>query len=387
MQASNLAHSLVLYPTFIKLKEEGVSLAWEQYELALHCFLNGFMQTEKDFINLCVSLWAIRAEHEILVRTHAKAAWDTLDNVNLLTPETERSPSITSPKTTQAPQKNTGFVTEIMPHLDKTEKEDQIPEEESPKTESRNWREVELNFGKAAANKKGGAARQKEEEDTALETPFLFTDIKHFPFKERPTQQMWRRLRHRNQKVITSNIDLPATVGHYFKDGHIQLVYEQEYAKYNNFIFILDEGPGMRPFTSTGHYLVELLSGTAQTAETYYFTNYPVERDEGLRLFTSEQFNNSISLFQALQNLKNQDIIVIFSDAGAAKGEYDSDQVRVLTMLIEQLKKQTAKVIWMNPLPEDCWKRTTAEYLALLVNMFPANESGFQEAIRLLRKV
>lgn len=76
--------------------------------------------------------------------------------------------------------------------------------------------------------------------------------------------------------------------------------------------------------------------------------------------------------------------MLIFSDAGAARGGYSQKRVELTAAFLQQIKAKVRYVAWLNPMPESRWQGTAGE-VARLVPMFEMARRGLQDAIALLR--
>jgi uncharacterized protein with von Willebrand factor type A (vWA) domain len=115
--------------------------------------------------------------------------------------------------------------------------------------------------------------------------------------------------------------------------------------------------------------------------EQYYFHNVPQEY-----IYRNKAHTNYVSIDDFLKNNKSKsNIIIIFSDAGAARDNNSNNRVRSTIRSIFKLQDLTQKIIWLNPLPKDRWKDNAAERIARFVNMYEANEQGIAEAMRFLK--
>jgi uncharacterized protein with von Willebrand factor type A (vWA) domain len=76
---------------------------------------------------------------------------------------------------------------------------------------------------------------------------------------------------------------------------------------------------------------------------------------------------------------------LIISDAGSARGWYDGDRVKKTEQFLEQLTKSVRYLAWLNPMPDEYWRGTSAEAISQLIPMFPLSRRGFNNAIALLQ--
>ena len=83
----------------------------------------------------------------------------------------------------------------------------------------------------------------------------------------------------------------------------------------------------------------------------------------------------------------NRTVVLIFSDAGAARGDFIPRRIQQTNAFLEQLQQHCKALTWLNPMPRDSWQDTTAEAIAYtkIVQMFPADRSGFENAIKVLQ--
>lgn len=52
--------------------------------------------------------------------------------------------------------------------------------------------------------------------------------------------------------------------------------------------------------------------------------------------------------------------VVLISDAGAARGQYDIYRLLDTVAFVKALKTYTTKYVWLNPLPRERWRKSTA---------------------------
>ena len=76
---------------------------------------------------------------------------------------------------------------------------------------------------------------------------------------------------------------------------------------------------------------------------------------------------------------------LIFSDAGAARGDLELERVRTTVAFLDALRARVRNVAWLNPMPRVRWDGTTAGEVAQLVPMFELSRRGLYGAIGVLR--
>jgi hypothetical protein len=79
--------------------------------------------------------------------------------------------------------------------------------------------------------------------------------------------------------------------------------------------------------------------------------------------------------------------VILLSDAGAARGNYDVSRLLNTLAFLKALHTYTSHYVWLNPLPQESWKNknNTATQIARYVPMFSLNREGIYRAINVLR--
>ncbi|MEG4285087.1 hypothetical protein QUB68_18335 [Microcoleus sp. A006_D1] len=209
----------------------------------------------------------------------------------------------------------------------------------------------------------------------------------YLPVTEPQMVQGWYNLKRSIRMGTRLELDVDATIEQTKRQGKLVLpVMSPRRLKYNSLLLLIDQRGSMQPF----HVLSRQLVATAQqtgclTSEScYYFHNYP--HDE---LYCDSQFNTEIPLEQVIAGLSSQHtVVLIFSDAGAARRDYTPRRIRETQSFLERLKREVKTIVWLNPIPtKSAWEDTTAGEIAKskIMQMFPADSKGFQRAIEVLQ--
>ena len=137
----------------------------------------------------------------------------------------------------------------------------------------------------------------------------------------------------------------------------------------------------MLPF----RYITEALVFAAAKAglarlEVRYFHDVPGEavyRDAALR--------DAQPLARAAAGFVDQGIL-IYGDAGAARGRRESRRAEAGKQAVDELRKEvTPTVVWLNPVPRRRWQGSSAAALVEAeVPMYPLSHEGLRAAIRAL---
>ena len=92
-----------------------------------------------------------------------------------------------------------------------------------------------------------------------------------------------------------------------------------------------------------------------------------------------------MALEKVLEEQGKNNSVLIISDAGAARGYYDSMRVEDSQTFVQILNNYTYLSAWLNPMPKYRWRVTTAEDIASMIPMFPLNREGLHDAVNILR--
>lgn len=77
--------------------------------------------------------------------------------------------------------------------------------------------------------------------------------------------------------------------------------------------------------------------------------------------------------------------LLIFSDAGAARGKTEASRIELTLQLMDKLLKRHERIVWLNPMPRHRWKDSSAEQIAAQIPMFECNPLGINMAVDRLR--
>jgi uncharacterized protein with von Willebrand factor type A (vWA) domain len=139
----------------------------------------------------------------------------------------------------------------------------------------------------------------------------------------------------------------------------------------------------MAPFHALSERLADtaIQGGQLANANIYYFHNCPSDylyQDPYHQV--AEPVNELLSQFHC-----DYTGVLIFSDAGAARGAFSQERLDLTAEFLDRLRQQLRYVAWLNPMPRDRWSGTTAGAIAQLVPMFELSRQGLLQAIDVLR--
>ena len=210
------------------------------------------------------------------------------------------------------------------------------------------------------------------------------SNTEFFPITHRQMKQSWRYLRHPLREGSPVELDVRATVEQAARQGSLfNPVLIPRYVNRTQLLLLIDRDGSMVPFHSLTQRLAETaaLEGRLGNAGIYYFHNCPIKylyRDT--HHLEAEQISNVL----AGLNHKRASVLII-SDAGATRGSFNLERVRLTKKFLDQTKSQVRQVAWLNPMPCSRWEESTAEEIARLIPMFEISRQGLDRAIDVLR--
>jgi uncharacterized protein with von Willebrand factor type A (vWA) domain len=243
--------------------------------------------------------------------------------------------------------------------------------------------------------------------------PFVL--VPQYPMTLREVAQAWRRLRRPSRFGPATELDLGATVARRVQTGvATPPVLTPRRRNTARALLLIDRDGSMAPFHDFVGMVSRVIGQTAQLADadTLYFHDLPAEggndfaiallpegslfptidsvmrhirpATEGM-LYRDAAFSEPTSWAEVLRRYGGSHAVVLISDAGAARGRYDPRRAIESVALARALNEAGSSVVWLNPVPRERWRHTTAEELARHVTMFPLDRQGTQRAVMVLR--
>ena len=228
------------------------------------------------------------------------------------------------------------------------------------------------------------ALQQARGEDTESGGDRFPLTPEYFPVTQRQMKQSWRSLRRLVRAGPATELDVEGTVIQMGRQGFLlepKLISRR--INRTKLLLLIDQDGSMVPF----HILSARLTKTARQggrlgkADIYYFHNCPIEY-----LYHDSYCHEAEAISDVLARIRyGPSSVLIFSDAGSARGGYNSERLELTEAFLAQLKRQVQYIAWLNPVPDSRWLGTTADKIARLVPMFEFSRRGFQNAIDVLR--
>lgn len=241
-----------------------------------------------------------------------------------------------------------------------------------------------------------------------------FVLVPLLPLTHREIAQAWRRLRRAVHQGPLTEIDVEATIAQRSRVGVVTpLVLKPRRSNVARLLLLIDRQGSMAPF----HRLCEELSrailhtGKLEHVACYYFHNLPIEAANedlleavedsffpnldsiltqieptcGGYVYADTMLCSPLPLEDVLRTYATNATVAIVSDAGAARGDYNALRLLDTLAFLKALRSSTPYYVWLNPLPEQYWKNSTAEQIARYVPMFFLDRVGMDRAVTVLR--
>jgi len=226
-------------------------------------------------------------------------------------------------------------------------------------------------------------------EDKLLSTPYLFTND-YMPVKSRHLQQAWRQLKNKREGEISSEININKTIETVSKKGYFSRFEFSKYYTNQLHVFVLvDQSETMAAEEAFG----EELWKAARDSEMHpdvcplYFNKVPEKRSNSNDyLLTNKNWTKNIILKNLFANkIRNNIVILIYSDAGALYDNLDMERVNQTKRFISYLYKNSSYIAWINPAPKNRWSGTNASYIKEEIPMFENSRTEIENAMSALK--
>jgi uncharacterized protein with von Willebrand factor type A (vWA) domain len=211
----------------------------------------------------------------------------------------------------------------------------------------------------------------------------------------RQIQVALTRLRNLQRLGAEEELDLDATIDQTCRNGgEIELIFCPPRKNNAKVLLLMDAGGSMMPYTT----LVEgLFSAAHKTThfkdfQYYYFHNCIYEQ-----LYTDMRMNKRVSTSTLLHTLDADYKVILVGDAymapeelldpGGALYYYHHNDTSGRTWL-RRIQEHFRACIWLNPMPEGQWNRTTINLVRQVFPMYELTLDGLERGIKqLVRKV
>jgi hypothetical protein len=211
----------------------------------------------------------------------------------------------------------------------------------------------------------------------------------------RQLQVALKQLRHLRRLGAQEELDLEETIDRTCRNGgEIELIFCPPRKNNAKVLLLMDDGGSMMPYTT----LVEGLFSAAHKAthfkdfQYYYFHNCIYEQ-----LYSDMRLHTSVSTSSLLHILDADYRVILVGDAymapeelldpGGALYYYHHNDTPGMAWL-RRIQEHFRACIWLNPLPEGQWNRTTINLVRQVFPMYELTLDGLEKGIQqLVRKV
>ena len=396
MQKNN-DNRLPMYVFFERLRENQFPLGIGEYQLFLNALQHGFglnPQTSifgKDkILRLCKLIWLKPDQSIQLFEELFEAAYFfEATNSNSI------SKPITSPTSDNLEDDNSIKIEDNKPQNETRN----LPSKETPKPESIQFdttQEQEISNQSVSVklamgqNEIGRDLDINSGQKIDLEkSKFLFSQH-YYPINQRKTQQNLRLFPKFRYTYNTLHIDIEATINKTIEKGiFTEALFQKAKNNTAQLLLLIDHQGSMIAFQNLAAYLKSQIekalninsTKNKSTFNSFYFYNLPRKH-----LYKNMAHTKAESIDNVINNLRGKDIsIIVFSDAGAARGRYNTKRIIATQAFLRDFHECTHKIAWLNPMPKERWEDTSAEEISKQVAMFEATENGIKNVVLQLK--
>jgi uncharacterized protein len=195
----------------------------------------------------------------------------------------------------------------------------------------------------------------------------------------------WRRFQLRQKSGPGRELDVPASIDRQCRVGRLlSPVLKPQRANQARLLLLIDCSSSMAAWSSlTPLWQESIAQGRLGAASICYFSNVPREA-----LYLNPSLRDPLDVEDTLR-AHRESALLIFSDAGAARGGRNRDRIQHTKQFLDRARGQSSSMAWVNPLPSQRWRGTSAEAIArqCRVPMLPLSEADMVRAVDLLRGV
>lgn len=365
-----LPEKFPLLNLFQRLRTHGLPLGVDDYTAILRILCSGFgIQDQKSLEQVCAALWTTSTdERRLLQRLFRQTLSQSLlplthstdtpseESLSIQTEEKDEDSASAIENPTPTTMPSSGPDT-LLPSL---------PKHDEPVQVVQAVRYNRLNQHEVIRSR------------FALSTEY-------FPVTRRQMKQSWRHLRRYTREGPPQELDVMATLDKVGREGILlEPVLVPRRRNRAELVLLMDQDGSMIPFHALSRQLIETAQRGGRLRQTgvYYFHDYPSNY-----IFRDPARLVAVPISNAFSEMGERSVVLIVGDAGAARGNFDSERVEHTRLFIQQLSLSIRRYAWLNPMPQSRWRNTTAEDIAGFVPMFELNRSGFDASVNLLQGV
>lgn len=208
--------------------------------------------------------------------------------------------------------------------------------------------------------------------------------LRRVPVADRTRAQAWRKLRQLDRVGSRTELDLDATLDSIARQGYfLDVAYQKAFENVTRLHFLVDREGSMVPFHGLCRSLLRGAQheGDQRLLDVRYFHDWPQDQ-----VYREELLSDPEEWKDWLRELDpRRSLVVILSDAGAARGNMDRYRIRETEGFLAALGLRCRRMAWLNPLPVSRWAGTSAGEIAQSVPMFSIEGHGIGAAVDHLR--
>lgn len=386
-----------LFDFFCTLHRAGIPLGIDSYRALLCALQGGFGHDVESLKRVCKALWVMSADDEYIFNYEfQRIEPDLRRKFETAHREFEERSRRDMPRERPSGLQESEQTSPEHPSTDSEEMPDSQASASPPEPE-----ELELDFPEPEPEESPELLQIEDETEAAqavtavrveaqdVELPFVETRFvlsgNYLPVTKRQMKQNWRYLRRFTREGVGKELDVAATVAAIGRQGFLlEPVFAPRRLNRVELILLIDQNGSMMPF----HRLSERLAQTAirggrlRKTRVYYFQNCPWDSVyHEPALLTAEPLSTLCRRVHAAYTY-----VMIVSDAGAARGRYNEERLIRTLECLAQLRRATAHIVWLNPLPRFRWLGATASPISRQIPMFELSRRGLDLAISALRR-
>jgi hypothetical protein len=193
----------------------------------------------------------------------------------------------------------------------------------------------------------------------------------------------WQSLRRLRPDGPLTEIDIDATLDRIARNGYFTApAYRRKLRHHARLLLLIDRRGSMTPF----HSLTNDLLATALQAPEIELVRARYFHDVVTgTLYEDPLLNDPLTMDEALDGCGPETSLLVISDAGAARGRLDSDRILATAEMIAALRRRSALLAWLNPMPPSRWLRNSAQVIQHLIPMFHLDQNGLTDAVKAVR--
>lgn len=373
---------LPLLDIFNSLRQRhGLPLGIEEYLAVVRSLEAGFgIANREELEQLCCMLWAKSEQENCLIRRLFGEMWVQIESLPENSNSSTQENSPTSLDETESDASNLISDSPTPENHESSPIETSTPEE--PQVDEP-LPDLDIPPTITPEPVQAVQAMRSSRSDREIKRPRYVLLTEYFPVTKRQMKQCWRSLRRPIRQGIPTELDVEQTVAKIGREGILlQPVMMPPRTNRSDLVLIIDQEGSMVPFHELSRQLVETArrGGRLRTANVYYFHDYPDEY-----LYQHPAMVDAKTVSEILDEIDERTAVLIVSDAGAARGNFDQERIDNTKVWVEQLQQSVRYFAWLNPMPSECWGQTTAEEIARFVPMFEMSSQGMNAAISALR--